>query len=55
MEKRYGIMEKEMLAVVQRINKFEYELIDKNLYFIKDHKTLEFIKTRGVFEKSRVN
>lgn len=54
-EKRYGITEKEMLAVVWGIEKFEYELRGRKFHLITDHKALEFIRSKAVFENDRVN
>jgi len=54
-EKRYGITEKEMLAVVWGIEKFEYELRGRRFHLITGHKALEFIRTKPVFENARVN
>lgn len=54
-EKRYGISEKEMLAVFWAIKKSEYELRGRNFKLITDHRAEEFIRRRPEFENNRVN
>lgn len=54
-ETRYGITEKEMLAVVWALQKYEYELKGRKFILQTDHKALERIREKGVFENARVN
>ena len=54
-EERYGITEKEMLAVFWGIKKFEYELRGRKFILETDHKALEEIREKPYFENNRVN
>lgn len=52
-EKNYGITEKETLAAVWSINKFEFYLYGKKFKLITDHKALEQIKNKNKFGFAR--
>ena len=54
-ERRYGISEKEMLAVYWGIKKFEYELRGRSFTLETDHKALEEIRTKPYFNNNRIN
>ena len=54
-ESRYGISEKEMLAVFWGIKKFEYELRGRRFKLETDHRALEEIRRRPYFENNRIN
>lgn len=54
-EQRYGISEKEMLAIFWGIKKFEYDLRGRKFHIITDHKALELIRTKPNFENNRIN
>jgi hypothetical protein len=54
-ERRYGITEKEMYAVVWGIKKFEYELRGRKFRLVTDHKALTEIRKKGQFNNDRVN
>ncbi|KAF9752783.1 Transposon Tf2-6 polyprotein, partial [Nosema granulosis] len=54
-ERRYTITEKEMLAVVWGIEKFEYELRGRRFELMTDHKALEEIRNKPYFNNNRVN
>lgn len=54
-ESRYGISEKEMLAVYWGIKKFEYELRGRKFHLITDHKVLENIRDNQNFKNNRIN
>lgn len=54
-ETRYGISEKEMLAVYWGIKKFEYELRGRKFLLITDHKALEYIREKPNYENNRIN
>lgn len=54
-ESRYGISEKEMLAIFWRIKRFEYELRGRNFRLVTDHKALEEIRRKPNFENNRIN
>jgi len=54
-KRKYGITEKEMVAVVWAIETFEYELRGRSLHVITDDKALEMISSKAYFEKKRVN
>jgi transposase InsO family protein len=53
-EIRYGITEKEVLAVIWGIKKFDYELRGRRFHPITDHKVLEGIRTKERFGNDRV-
>jgi hypothetical protein len=44
-----------MLAIFWGVKKFEYELKGKKFHLIKDHRALENIREKPVFEINRVN
>ena len=54
-ESRYGISEKEMLAIYWGIRKFEYELRGRRFKLVTDHKALENIRTKPNFNNNRIN
>jgi hypothetical protein len=54
-ERRYGISEKEMLAVVWGIKKFEYELRGRRFHLMTDHKALKEIRNKPFFNNNRIN
>lgn len=54
-ERRYGISEKEMLAVFWGIKKFDYDLRGRKFKLITDHKALENIREKPYFENNRIN
>lgn len=54
-EKRYGISEKEMLAVQWGIKKFEYELRGRKFTLETNHKALEEIRKKPYFNNNRIN
>ena len=54
-EMKYGITEKEMLAVFWGIMKFAYELRGRKFQLVTDHKALEEIRRKPYFENDRVN
>ncbi|KAF9758256.1 Transposon Ty3-I Gag-Pol polyprotein [Nosema granulosis] len=54
-ERRYGITEKEMLAVVWAIEKFAYDLRGRNFTLMTDHKALEEIRRKPYFNNNRIN
>lgn len=54
-ETRYGITEKEMLAVLFGMNKFEFELKGRKFLLETDHKALEHLRTKPNFENNRIN
>lgn len=54
-EKRYGISEKEMLAIKWGIRKFEYELRGRKFTLETDHKALEEIRNKPNFDNNRIN
>ncbi|KAF9752815.1 Transposon Tf2-9 polyprotein, partial [Nosema granulosis] len=54
-ERRYTITEKEMLAVVWGIEKFEYELRGRRFELMTDHRALEEIRNKPYFNNNRVN
>ena len=54
-EKRYGITEKEMLAIVWGIGKFEYELKGRKFRLVTDHRALKEIREKPYFTNDRVN
>ena len=54
-EQRYGITEKEMLAVIWAIKKFEYELRGRRFILETDHKALMEIRQKAVFNNNRIN
>lgn len=53
-ESRYGITEKEMLAVVWGIERFSYELRDRKFVLETDHKALERMRDKPDFQNPRV-
>ncbi|EQB60017.1 enzymatic polyprotein endonuclease reverse, partial [Vairimorpha apis BRL 01] len=54
-EVRYGISEKEMLAVYWGIKKFEYELRGRKFKIRTDHKALVEIRNKPYFNNNRIN
>ncbi|MGL4850595.1 MAG: reverse transcriptase domain-containing protein, partial [Clostridium sp.] len=54
-EKRYTISEKEMLAVVFGIKKFESDLRGRKFHLMTDHKALIEIRRKPVFNNNRIN
>lgn len=54
-ERKYGITEKEMLAVFWAVKKFEYELRGRKFQLVSDHKALEEIRSKAEFNNARVN
>ena len=52
-ETRYGISEKEMLAVYWGIKKFEYELKGRKFILETDHKALEEIRRKPEFNNNK--
>ena len=54
-ETKYGISEKEMLAIKWGMEKFSYELTGRTFHLITDHKALEEIRRRPVFSNNRIN
>jgi hypothetical protein len=53
-ETRYTITEKEMLAVLWGVKKFDYELRGRKFNLVTDHKALSFMKTKPEFANARV-
>lgn len=54
-ETRYGISEKEMLAIFWAVKKFEYDLRGRKFTIVTDHKALENIRTKPNFTNNRIN
>lgn len=54
-EKRYGITEKEMLAVLWGVTNFDYELRGRKFHLVSDHKALKYIWETGESNNSRIN
>ena len=54
-EERYGITEKEMLAVFWGIKKFEYELRGRKFILETDHKALEKFRKKPYFVNNHVD
>lgn len=54
-ESRYGISEKEMLAIFWGVKKFEYELRGRRFKLVTDHKALENIRSNPNFNNNRIN
>lgn len=54
-ERKYGITEKEMLAVYWGVKKFEYELRGRKFTILSDHKALEEIRKKAEFKNNRIN
>lgn len=54
-EKRYGISEKEMLAIFWGVKKFEYDLRGRRFKLITDHKALEQIRNKPDYANNRIN
>lgn len=54
-ERRYGITEKEKLAVFWGMKKFEYEQRARRFIFVTDHKALEEIRRKRFFNNNRKN
>jgi RNase H-like domain found in reverse transcriptase/Reverse transcriptase (RNA-dependent DNA polymerase) len=54
-EERYGITEKEMLAIMWGMEKFSYELKGRTFHLITDHKALEQLRKKPEFENNRIN
>lgn len=53
-EKKYGITEKEVLASLWGMEKFEFYLIGKEFTLISDHQAIKYIKTKSEFGSMRV-
>ncbi|KAF9756151.1 Retrovirus-related Pol polyprotein from transposon 17.6, partial [Nosema granulosis] len=54
-EKRYTISEKEMLAVLFGIKKFESDLRGRKFHLMTDHKALAEIRNKPFFNNNRIN
>lgn len=54
-ETRYSISEKEMLAIMWAIKKFDYELRGRKFHLITDHKALASIREKPEFNNNRIN
>lgn len=53
-EQNYGITEKEVLAALWAMEKFQYYLKGKKFLLITDHNAIEFIKTKSEFGSPRI-
>lgn len=53
-EKNYGITEREVLASLWAMEKFEYYLVGKRFKLVTDHKAIEFIRTKLEFGSPRI-
>lgn len=53
-QRRFGITEKEILAVLFRVEKFEYELKGKRFTIETDHKVIEVIRNKVDFGNDRM-
>ncbi|KAI5193321.1 hypothetical protein NEMIN01_2477 [Nematocida minor] len=54
-ERRYGITEKELLAVVWGVEKFEYQLKGRQFHVVTDHKALEETRNKRLWTRKRKN